>query len=188
MTIHAHGRRKLTVSSPINPQKSLWRVACLVALSFQLTHGDAIPAERFKPFQLTTLEGSPRTLQDFRNKATLVSFFFPGCTYCNLEFPEVQKIYNKYRDKGFSAVWINVLPEQNKKIPDWQAERRFTVPVLIGASQASLQRDYRLKVTPTHYLLDGEGNVAFHAAGYEKGDEKQLEAQIRILLGLAPEE
>ncbi|MBI4480773.1 MAG: TlpA family protein disulfide reductase [Acidobacteria bacterium] len=160
--------------------------ACLLGVAELLMQTNAHAADKFKPFKLKTLEGTPKTLQDYANKATLVSFFFPSCPYCNAVFPEVQKIHDKYQAQGLSTVWINVVPGENKKIPGWLQERQFTIPVLIGASQASLQRDYKLKMTPTHYLLNSAGEILFTHAGYEKGDEKVLEENIQKALGSAP--
>ncbi|MGO9258584.1 MAG: TlpA family protein disulfide reductase [Bryobacteraceae bacterium] len=139
-------------------------------------------ASGFKPFNLKTLDGTKKTLQDFSNKLTLVSFFFPRCPVCNLELPEIQKIYDKYKDKGLSAVWIDILPEETGLIAGWQMVKNFTVPVLVGASQESLQKDYRINATPATYLLDDRGQVVFHADGYTTGDEKILEGKIREML------
>ena len=142
--------------------------------------------DKFKPFKLKTLDGTQKTLQDFQNKATLVEFFYPRCPYCNVALPEIQKIYDKYKDRGLSVVWINVLPEENKLIAKWQEEHHFTVPVLIGASQESLQRDYRLIATPTSYLLGEKGEVLLYQSEYKSGDEKVLEAKIAEALNIAP--
>ena len=65
----------------------------------------------------------------------LVSFFFPRCPYCNVELPEIQKIYDKYKDRGLSAVWINILPEENGLVAGWQVAKGLTVPVLLGENQ-----------------------------------------------------
>ncbi|MBI3933804.1 MAG: TlpA family protein disulfide reductase [Acidobacteria bacterium] len=160
--------------------------AFLVGLAVLFTQVNAHAADKFKPFKLKMLDGTAKTLQDYPGKATLVSFFFPSCPYCNAAFPEVQKIYDKYKVQGLSTVWINVVPDENKKIPDWLEKHQFTIPVLIGASQASLQRDYKLKMTPTHYLLNSAGDILFTHAGYEKGDEKELEEQIQKALSNIP--
>jgi len=159
-------------------------MCCLVAVSLLLAWGDAQAADKFKPFKLKTLDGAPKTLQEIANRATLIVFFFPRCPYCNMAIPEVQKIYEKYKDKGLSVVLINVLPEENKLIPDWSAKYHITVPVLIGASQASLQRDYRLTSTPTHYLLGKAGEVLLYQSGYKPGDEKTLETKVEEALSL----
>lgn len=161
---------------------SIWFVA--VAVLFLQAPGQA--ADKFKPFKLKTLDGTAKTLQDYAGKATLVSFFFPSCPYCNAAFPEVQKLHDRHKDQGLVAVWINVVPDENKKIPDWLEKNQFTIPVLIGASQASLQRDYKLKMTPTHYLLNPQGEILFTHAGYEKGDEVELEQVVQKALDIAP--
>ena len=106
-----------------------------------------------------------------------MNFFFPRCPYCNVELPEIQKIYDKYKGKGLSAVWINILPDEVGLIAGWQIAR-LTVPVLIGGSQDALQRDYRIESTPATYLLGENGQVLFHKDGYAPGDEKILEAKI----------
>lgn len=142
-------------------------------------------SDSFLPFNLKTLDGKKKTLQDFSNKLTMVSFFFPRCPYCNVELPEIQKIYDRYKDKGLSAVWINVLPEETNLIAGWQVAKNFTVPVLIGASQATLQRDYHIESTPATYLLDQNGRVVFHQDGYKAGDEKTLESKVEDALNSA---
>ncbi len=139
-------------------------------------------ADGFKSFTLKTMDGQRKTLKDFSNKLTLVTFFYPRCPYCNLELPEIQKMYDRYKDKGLSAVWINVLPEETNLIPGWLVAKNLNVPVLVGTSQASLQRDYRIQSTPATYLLDGDGRVLFHAEGYKSGDEKTLEAKIETVV------
>ena len=165
---------------------AIWCLCCLLLASLLLPQEIATAADKFKPFKLKTLDGTPKTLQDFANKATLISFFFPRCPYCNVALPEVQKIYDKYKDKGLSVVWINVLPNENKLIANWQAEHHLTVPVLIGASQESLQRDYRLTTTPTQYLLVEKNEVLLYQSGYKPGDEKILESKITEALNITP--
>jgi hypothetical protein len=83
-------------------------------------------------------------------------------------------------------VWVNILPEEVGLIAGWQMAKRLTVPVLIGASQESLQRDYDINSTPSTYLLDENGSVLFHEDGYKPGDEKTLEAKIEAGLNVLP--
>ncbi len=139
-------------------------------------------ADTFKPFVLKSMDGKRMTLKDFSNKAILVNFFFPRCPFCNVELPEIQKIYDKYKDKGLSAVWINILPDEERLIAGWQVAKNLTVPVLVGGSQDALQRDYRIESTPATYLLGENGQVLFHKDGYAPGDEKILEAKIEAAL------
>ncbi len=81
---------------------------------------------------------------------------------------------------------INVVPEENKLIHKWVGQYNVSLPVLIGASQESLQRDYELRSTPTEYLLGAKGEVLFYQSGYKPGDEKILEAKVAEALKIAP--
>jgi len=148
-------------------------------------NGKGATSASFKPFNLKTLDGTSKTLQDYANKVTVVSFFFPKCPYCNVDLPEEQKIYDKYKDKGLSMVWINILPEQEKLIASWLEEHHYNVPVLVGASMDSLSKDYQIKATPTNYLIDENGAVLYFKSGYKPGDEKSLEAKIAAALNIA---
>lgn len=147
-------------------------------------HAEA--AHKFKSFKLKTIDGATRTLEDYKNKATLVAFFFPTCTYCNQALPETMKIYNKYKDSGLSMVWINVVEDEEKLIPDWQAKHDFNVPVLVGASQRYLLRRYKIQMTPEHYLLNADGEILFKQRGYEDGYAEKLESNVEHALSLAP--
>ncbi len=145
----------------------------------------AAAPDKFKPFKLKTLDGTDKTLEDYANKVTLVSFFFPRCPSCNAELPEEQKIYDKYKDKGLSMVWINILPDEEELVAGWQIKRHLNVPVLVGASQETFERDYRVTATPTNYLLGEKGEVLLRQNGYKRGDEKIIEAKIAEALNIA---
>ena len=160
-------------------------ICCLLLASLLLQCQNAPAAEKFKPFKLKTLDGTKKTLQDFANKVVLVGFYYPTCAYCNLAAPEVQKIFDKYKDQGLSVVIINVVPEEIKLIPGWQEKHHFAIPVLIGASKEDLMDDYNLTITPTHYLLGTKGEVLLRQNGYNRGDEKILEQKIAEALNIA---
>jgi peroxiredoxin len=151
-----------------------------------IPHSKTAAPDTFKAFNLKTLDGTNKTLQDYANKVTLVSFFYPKCPSCNAELPEEQKIYDKYKDKGLSMVWINILPDEEELVAGWAIKRHLNVPVLVGASQDSLERDYHVTATPTNYLLGEKGEVILRQSGYKPGDEKSLEARIAQALNVNP--
>jgi peroxiredoxin len=147
---------------------------------------DTAAGQTFKPFKMKTLDGTDKTLGDFSNKVTLVSFFYPKCPSCNQELPQEQKIYDKYKDKGLSMVWINILPDEEELVAGWAIKRHLNVPVLVGASQQSLEKDYHVTSTPTTYVLGEKGEVLLRQSGYKAGDEKTIEAKIAATLNVAP--
>ncbi len=137
-------------------------------------------ADTFKPFKSKTVDGNELSLSEVLGRATLVGFFYPSCQYCNAAYPEIQKLYETYKDRGLSVVWINVLPEENRLVAGWRAQHASSIPVLIGGRSA--QRDYKIEMTPTHFLLDSGGRVLAKKAGFVPGDEKTLEQETQTAL------
>lgn len=160
----------------------LMSIALVAAALLCAPIASAAKVETLKSFKLKTPEGVERTLPDvLGSKATLVVFFFPTCPYCNAAFPSVQKLYDTYKDRGLSIVWINVVPEEAKLIAAWQAQHGYTVPVLLG--KGSTPMEYKVRTTPTHYLLNARGEILQKKDGFSPGDEKTLEQDIRNALG-----
>jgi peroxiredoxin len=180
--------RAKTLESAISRNK-ISAIALLLACAFVVAAlpvaGKAKEPKTFKPFKLKTMDGTPKTLEDFENKATLVSFFYPKCPYCAAALPQMQSLYDKYKDKGLDAVWINVLPQENKLIPKWQADHNYTVTILIGASQDWIQDHYKVVATPTEYLLGPHGEVLLYQSGYKASDIPPLESKIKEALNIA---
>lgn len=140
----------------------------------------AVAAESFKPFKLKDLSGTERSLADFPGRVTLIVFFHPTCQYCKAALPSLQTIDNTYKERGLSVIWINVLPEENRMMAEFKTEHGLTAPLL--AASNSVQRDYRLTMTPTHYLIDAKRTVLWKHAGYKPGDEALIEKKIQEAL------
>ena len=77
----------ITISSAIIPETSL------VGVSYNL--GDII-----RDFSVTTTENKTFTLSEIlkEKKAVLINFWYDGCSWCEVEFPLMQKAYEKYSD------------------------------------------------------------------------------------------
>ncbi len=82
-------------------------------------------------------------------------------------------------------VAINVVPEQDKDVPAWRTKGGYTFPVLLSESGFA-ETNFGVHVQPTNFLLDADRRLVFRHLGYGAGGEKQIEAEIRELLGLDP--
>ena len=156
------------------------RTLCTALLLACLATPGLPAAESFKPFKLKTPEGVQRTLSDVLGKATLVVFFFPTCRYCEAAFPDIKRLHDAYKDRGLSAVLINVLQEEEKLIAGWRKSHGDGIPVLLGGR--SIQNDYNLTTTPTIYVLEAGGKVVARRLGFRPGDESLIEQDIQKAL------
>lgn len=118
-------------------------------------------------------------------KAVLIIFWSIFCEPCRAEMPAIQKMYEKYRDKGLEVVSIALDGEPLKSsIVGFAKQEGYSFRVLIDELDASemfkVADPYGVAGTPTTYLLDRGGKVVLAKAGILK--EEDLEKAIRTVL------
>jgi peroxiredoxin len=105
-----------------------------------------------------------------------------------VELPRLEPLYKTYNDKGFAIVAVERSrdTERAKKLI---ADNQLTYTFLEnGEGDAEVvRRVFGVTLFPTSFLIDREGRVVYVHRGFEAGDEKELESQIRELLGLPPQ-
>ena len=69
--------------------------------------------EQAPDFTITDAEGNQVNLSDFFGKPIVLNFWASWCGPCRQEMPEVKKIYEQYKDKGFDIVGVSL--DNNKK-------------------------------------------------------------------------
>ena len=85
-----------------------------------------------------------------------------------------------------ARVAINIRPEMDDSVAAWIAEKEPTLPVLVGADPERLKSFYGVTGAPETFLLDADRRAVFKHVGFVAGDERKLEAQVRLLLELPP--
>jgi len=109
----------------------MWKGMFLIGLviSATVTAGLATTVgEKAPDFRLPRLTGEEVALASFQGKVTLVNFWASWCVPCRDELPALQKIYDKYRDRPFEIVGINL--DKQRKNAHTSVERyglNFTV-------------------------------------------------------------
>jgi len=66
----------------------------------------ALPAT-VRDVEMKALAGSPIKLSDYGGKVLLLNLWATWCGPCRLEIPELVKLYNEYRSKGFEVVGLS---------------------------------------------------------------------------------
>jgi len=124
-----------------------------------------------------TPEGKTIKLSDFKGKITMIDFWAAWCKPCRMENPNVVKVYNRYKDKGFEIFGVSLDRNKDKWIAaiaqdglTWKhgSELKFW--------QSSFVASYNLDGIPMTYLLDENGIII--AKGLRGA---QLEAELEKL-------
>ena len=129
-------------------------------------------------FTQNTPEGTPLTLSSLRGKVVLVDFWASWCGPCRKENPNVVRLYNQYKDKGFDILGVSLDRKKDRWVKAIEKDGLpwHHVSDLRGWSNTVAQT-YSVRSIPHTVLLDREGRII---ARNLKG--AQLEYQIEQLL------
>jgi cytochrome c biogenesis protein CcmG/thiol:disulfide interchange protein DsbE len=153
--------------------KGLVMAVCVLALATSAgAAGKAAP-----DFTLPDiLQGKNYSLSQFKGKVVMVNFFTFFCMPCREEMPDLNKLYNEYKGRGYQTLGIGLSSDPT--------QLRFLVkqigldyPVLIGNDKVS--KDYgNVEIVPTTFIIDKQGNIAHKILGTRKKAElaKMIEA------------
>jgi thiol-disulfide isomerase/thioredoxin len=133
-----------------------------------------------------TLPGYPdRTsvsLSDYKGKVVLINFWYPSCGPCRGEFPTLQRVLDKYQDRGFAILSLNVLPEEKDFVMPYLTRNGFTFRPLETTTDWA-EKTYGARGYPTNFLLDTDGRIVFKPGIIRSPREQRtFELQIESLL------
>ncbi len=130
---------------------------------------------------LPTLAGDTVRLADLRGKVVLLDFFYKACGPCCAALPALQRLHEKYKDKGFIMIGIDPYDDPEKAdMAGFLAKRDITYTVLF--SDRELPETYRVSGYPTLFFLDRKGKIAKVQSGYHPTLEATIEEQLQKLL------
>ncbi len=137
----------------------------------------------FKDFDLDTYTGSGKIkLSDYRGKIVLVNFWFPGCGPCLAEFPRVQDVLKKYKDKGFVVLAINTMPNEDNQVLEIMQKNGYGFIPLKSPEAGWSSKIYNVYGTPSNFLLDGEGRVVFTPSVHDAESEHVFDQEVGLLI------
>jgi thiol-disulfide isomerase/thioredoxin len=145
------------------------------------------------PFILPAVDGQVLKSSSLKGKVVLLEFFQTWCPDCKKAAPQMEALYQKYKDQGFVAVGVShdqlSLPDASaraKVVEPFVKNYNITYPILLG--DYSIGMNYIQKPSfhiPYLVFIDRKGNIV---GRYEEGKDKEatdfvfIENQIKQLL------
>ena len=108
-------------------------------------------------FTLTDLEGNSVTLSDFRGQAVFINFWATWCPPCRAEMPEIEAVYQEYKDKDVVVIGVD-LYESEGKVRRYIERGGYSWTFVIDTT-GEVTRDYRVTSIPTSFFLDKQGII-----------------------------
>jgi len=110
-------------------------------------------------FELSTTAGDTIKLSDLRGQAVLVNLWATWCPPCRAEMPAIEKIYNEYKDQGFTVLAVDMTYQDDPAaVLPFVEEYGLTFPILLDKT-GEMGKAYQLKSLPSSYFIDREGII-----------------------------
>jgi len=107
-------------------------------------------------FTLSDFQGKSWHLDDLRGKVVLVNFWATWCPPCRKEMPDLEALYDKYKDQGFLVLAIS--DEEAAKVGPFIGERQISYPVLLDPG-GKVHHLYEVEGIPKSFVYDREGKL-----------------------------
>ena len=107
--------------------------------------------------ELHTLTGEAVRLSDYAGKVIVLNFWASWCFPCRYEMPYLQKIHDRFEDRGLVVVAVAV-DDELEPARAFQAKYGFTFPMLFDADGVS-KRALSVAGVPETYIIDRSGNL-----------------------------
>lgn len=130
--------------------------------------------------QFQTLHHGAMNLDSLHGKPVLVTFWATTCTICLSEMPELVKLYQRHRARGFELVAVAMPYDAAWLVADYATSRALPFPVAFDAKGEAVKAFGSIDGTPTAFLLDKQGRVVERIRG--RPDFGRLNAKIEDLL------
>ncbi len=109
-------------------------------------------------FSATDLDGNGITLQDYRGKVVLLNFWEIGCGFCREEIPNIKKVYNTYKSKGFDVIGVS-LDKDEVLLRNYLNENGIRWKQIYSekGDEGPLVKKFKITSLPTPWLIDRNG-------------------------------
>lgn len=103
--------------------------------------------------------GNQIAIEDYKGKVVFVNFWATWCPPCQHELPDIQKLYEKYKDSDQVQILSVVKPNGQEKsksgIVDFLDENQYHFPVLFD--EGNIYNNYAIQSMPTTIMFGKDG-------------------------------
>lgn len=193
MALRAIPMDKMNRTSRIPPRLWLWVAGGLLLLGLvgflpsRLGTLRPAPEEAPRPgaraprFSLPTLDGETIDLGDLKGKGVILNFWASWCGPCRAEMPALQRIHERYAERGIQVLALNLtFTDDLKAVRGFRELYQLTMPILLDRDGAVMRR-YEVSAVPTTFFI-GPGGVIHDVVVGGPMSEREIEGRLAAIL------
>jgi peroxiredoxin len=157
---------------------------CFIAIMSTLLFAKSLPTARVPDITLKTLKGGSCSLaQHLGTGPIVINFWATWCSPCILEMKKMKKMYEKYKPQDLQVLSISVDDSKTEaQIPGVVRTYKFPYTFLLDPNKEAYKAFHASNV-PELFVVDKHGAIVYSHKGYQKGDERTVEAVVARLVG-----
>ena len=111
-------------------------------------------------FSATDLDGKPISLEQYRGKVVLLDFRATWSSPCLEDTPNVKKVYDAYKDKGFDIIGLS-LDNDEKMLRDHLKKHQIPWRQVYSGKRwdSPIPQQYGIRNIPSGWLIDRDGTL-----------------------------
>lgn len=146
----------------------------LLGLALLASSAAAAPAQENNPtfpdLELAGAEGSSVRLSQLKGNVILLNVWATWCAPCRMELPVVQHMYDKYSDRNFVVLAVNIDADR-RKIEPFMKRYNISLPIYYAAPEDAGQMT--AFGIPTTFLIGPDRNLIDRWVGYSPEVEER---------------
>lgn len=132
------------------------------------------------PFELSAMDGTTRTLDDYAGSYVLLNFWATWCAPCRIEMPALERLHQELAGRGLRVVGVDI-GEETADVRRFVEETGITFEIVID-HDLSTGRVYAARSLPMTYILDPEGTIVARAIGVRDWDSEPMRSMFAALV------
>lgn len=130
-------------------------------------------------FEFTDINGNIISTENTIGNVVVLNFWFVGCAPCLKEIPELNEIYDKYKENP-DIVFASITYDDIKKVKRNLKKYNFDYPIITNAKETCDL--FQINGYPTNIVIDKKGEVYFSFTGGFSGIGKVVSKSIQKAL------
>jgi peroxiredoxin len=134
-------------------------------------------------FTLRDLKGNQVSLDGFKGKVVFINFWASWCRPCKKEFPELNKLAERYKEAGFTVLAVNI-DKKRKNADEFLSHYRPVSQsmVILLDPDSTVVSSYGARAMPSSFVVDRSGVIRYVHLGFREENPASWVSEIESLL------
>lgn len=117
------------------------------------------------PLLAKTLDGRTLTLEQFRGKPVLITFWATTCPSCIQEIPHLIELYQEFKARGLEIIGVAMSYDPEQQVRALVEKRQIPYPIVLDTTGSIARTFNNVQLTPTTLLISPEGGIMEYRLG-----------------------